>query len=705
MSQINSEQDTLAIPGLLDDEPEDEAPLAPHRGRRRTIIIISSILVLLLLGGILLTSLSGQRQRVVYQSQSVTQGDFAVSVNATGPLQANVYDLNFTGTGKLSEVDVQVGQTVKEGQTLGKLDPTSLQNTVNESQATVAASQAALGNAQNSYAATTGASQTSVASSQTALSNAQNTYTATTKASQASVDSAQTTLDNANSSLSQAQTQAAANVAAAQTSLDNARTNYNKVQAQTQQAVDAARVSLNDAQTNLDKVKAQTQAQLQVAYDTEQQAINTCNTETSPPPNCVADAQATYAQAQASAAAQVATAQSQVNTAQSSLSTAQAQQAEQNATAQGQVNIAQSALNTAQAQGGANIATAQNQVAAAQKQLAQSQAQANSQNTTAQGQVTAAEKQLAQAEAQANSQDVTAQGQINTAQGQLNTAQTQLSTAQYNVSNTILVSPHDGTVVAVNGTVGGTPGVTGSATTGTANIFVQIVDLSTLQVQASVNESDIGGVSVGDDVQFSVSAYGSRVFTGRVSAISPLGQSVSNVVSYPVLIDVDTQNLANANLLPGMTANATINTLVKHNVLTVPASAISFANSATSVGNPLPGRSLITQQQAKDAMSQANQLLQSLQQNGTDYSKDNPTAAYVLVQKGNTLSTQPVVVGLNNGQVYEVLSGLSANESVITGAQVQAVRGFAIGRLFGGARGGNRGGNGGTNGANGGNGG
>ena len=144
MSQSNSEQDTLAIPGLLDDEPEEEAPLAPNRRRRRTIIIISAILVIVLLGGILLSTLSSQRQRVVYQTQSVTQGDFAVSVNATGPLQANVYDLNFTGTGKLSEVDVQVGQTVKQGQTLGKLDPTSLQNAVNESQATVSASQTGL---------------------------------------------------------------------------------------------------------------------------------------------------------------------------------------------------------------------------------------------------------------------------------------------------------------------------------------------------------------------------------------------------------------------------------------------------------------------------------------------------------------------------------------------------------------------------------
>ena len=703
MSQANFEQDTLAIPGLVDDEPEEEASGSPNRRRGRTIIIISSILVILLLGGILLTTLGGQKQRVVYQTQRVTQGNFALSVNATGPLQANVYDLNFTGTGKLSEVDVQVGQTVKLGQTLGKLDPTSLQNTVNESQATVAASQTALGNAQNNYAATTGASQASVSSSQIALSNAQSNYAAAAKASQASVDAAQTTLNNAVSSLSQTQTQTSASIAAAQTTLDNARTNYNKVQAQTQQAVDAAKSSLNDAQTNLDKVKAQTQAQLQVAYDQEQQAINTCNTETSPPPNCVATAQDTYAQAQANAAAQVATAQNQVNTAQNSLSTAQAQQAAQNATAQGQVTSAQSALNTAQAQGGTSIATAQNQVSSAQKQLAQSQAQANSQNTTAQGQVSAAEKQLAQAEAQANSQDVTAQGQINTAQGQLASSQTQLSSAQYNVSNTLLVAPHDGTVVAVNGMVGGTPGVSGSSTTGTGNIFVQLVDLSTLQVQASVNESDIGGVAVGDSVQFSVSAYGSRVFTGKVSAISPLGQSVSNVVSYPVLINVDTQDSASTHLLPGMTANATINTLTRQNVLTISASALSFANSATTVGNPLPGRSLITAQQAKDALAQANQLMQTLQQNGTDYSKDNPAPAYILIQKGSTITAQPIVVGLNNGQVYEVLAGLTANETIITGAQVQSVRGFAIGRLFGGARGGAGGTrNGGTNGSNGG---
>ena len=147
-----------------------------------------------------------------------------------------------------------------------------------------------------------------------------------------------------------------------------------------------------------------------------------------------------------------------------------------------------------------------------------------------------------------------------------------------------------------------------------------------------------------------------------------------------------------------MTANATINTLVQHNVLTISSSAISFANSATTTGNPLSNRSLITSQQAKDAMTQATQMVQTLQQNGTDYSKDNPAPAYVLEQTGNTIVVKPIVVGLNNGQVYVVLAGLTANESVITGAQAQAARGFLLGRLFGGRNAGAGGGNRGTNG-------
>ena len=65
-----------------------------------------------------------------------------------------------------------------------------------------------------------------------------------------------------------------------------------------------------------------------------------------------------------------------------------------------------------------------------------------------------------------------------------------------------------------------------------------------------MNESDTGNLVVGEPAQFTVSAYGQRIFRGTVSAITPNGQTVSNVVTYPVTIDVDKRSLNGATLFP-----------------------------------------------------------------------------------------------------------------------------------------------------------
>ena len=588
-----SENEILPLPGFHDDvDPfEDHAPLPVKRSsRRRPLIIVSGILLAILLVGVIFFVINARRSRLIFQIQPVTQGNFALTVNGTGPLQSNVYNLNFTGTGKLSEIDVSVGQKVKKDQILGKLDPTTLQNALNESQTSVTAAQTSLGNAQANVDASAGASQASVSS--------------------------------------------------AQTSLGDAVQNLKDVQTQSQAAIDSAQVALSNAQSNLTKVQAQVQAQLTVAQDQENQADATCSSQTDPT-SCKQVAANQFAQAQAQAALQLTTAQGQVNT--------------------------------------------------AQKQLETAQAQSNVQNTSAQNQVNTAQKQLQTAQAQANAQNTTAQGQLNSAQSQLNTAQAQFATAQYNVNNTILKAPHDGVVAAVNGTVGGTPGVTGAttaaSTTGGSGTFVQIVDLSSLQIQASINEVDIGGIAVGDSVQFSVSAYPDQTFTGKVVAISPLGQTVSNVVSYPVYINVDPTG--NFNLLPGMTASATIVTDERPGVLMVPASAVTFARAAISA-NSSSRNGTIDQSQADTALATARQMLQNLQQRNPNLSKDKPTPAFVLERINGNIVVKPVVLGLTNGTTYVVLDGLTSHDSVVIGTQTatQAQGNAGGGGLFRGAGGG-----------------
>jgi HlyD family secretion protein len=277
--------------------------------------------------------------------------------------------------------------------------------------------------------------------------------------------------------------------------------------------------------------------------------------------------------------------------------------------------------------------------------------------------------------AQANVSNTTANGQVGSAQSQLKTALQQLQTAQDNLRNATLKAPHDGTVSILNGNVGGTPGLSsGSSTTASGGTFIQIVDATALQVVANVNETDTANLQVGQTAQFTVNAYGQRLFAGTVSAIAPNGQTVSNVVTYPVTIDVDPSDLKGARLLPGMTANVTVTVLQRTNVLLIPVDAVNFARLVSS-NSPTAGTpQLITQQVADAATNQARQMLNALQSQ-SDISADNPIPGFVVERLGNQYIAKPVVLGLTDGTTYEVLSGLSPGESFIVGTSSGSLSG------------------------------
>ncbi|MBX5451785.1 MAG: efflux RND transporter periplasmic adaptor subunit [Thermogemmatispora sp.] len=208
-------------------------------------------------------------------------------------------------------------------------------------------------------------------------------------------------------------------------------------------------------------------------------------------------------------------------------------------------------------------------------------------------------------------------------------------------------------------------GTTGAVSSPATTAFIQLVDLSSLQITANVNEADIGAVNTGQQVHFTVSAYGNRQFSGTIRAISPLGQSVSNVVTYPVTINVDLGSARGAHLLPGMTANLTITTLQHEDVLLVPTDAINFARNAATLSER-NGSPVIDPAQVKTALAQAHQLLQDLHNLPPG---EQPTPGYVLERSGERWVVKPVVLGLTDGNTYEVLAGLELGESIVTGAQ------------------------------------
>ncbi len=693
------EEHVLNLPDFSAMASEDEGsvlPPSPPWWRRRRAIIAFILIALLILAGFLAFFLIRGRQRpVTYEKQQVTQANFSLTVSATGPVQSSTYNVVFSGSGIIDQIDVSVGQTVVKGQVLAKLNKTSLQDALNAQQASVLAAQTGVNNAEANLSKSKEQSNASVQSAQTALTNAQNSLATQQAQSQTSVTASQTTLTNDQTNLTNTLAQSSTSTASAQTALSNAQTTLSHTQSESSASVSAAQTALNNAQTALVHTQAVSTANVAAAQtdlNNAQKALMVCKTSTPPPatdPTCttaqgnVNSAQKALVQAQAQANANNATAQANVATAQKALATAQTQASANNATAQNGVNTAQKSLTSAQTTATSTNATAQAKVSSDQVNLTLTIAQANSSNTTAQNAVNTAAKSLASAQASADASNTNLQGAVNTAQSQLQSALVGLQTAQHNLANATLLAPHAGIVTTINGTVGGTPGVpsgtTSTSTTGTGTgtgigigggggTFITIADTSTLQVQASVNESDTANLKVGEPAQFTVSAYGNRIFTGTVSAISPLGQTVSNVVTFPVTIDVNKDDLQNAILLPGMTASTTIVVVQQPDAVLVPVNAINFARTATSTANGIPA--LITPQQAVSALAQARQQRTDLINQNPSVAQDNPIPAYVIEQPDQTtFIAVPVVLGLTDDTYYVVLQGLSPGNIIVVGAQ------------------------------------
>ncbi len=327
--------------------------------------------------------------------------------------------------------------------------------------------------------------------------------------------------------------------------------------------------------------------------------------------------------------------------------------------AQAQVDAAQTNLNDAQSTLAAVQAQTAAQTAAAYDQEQSSITACNKVNSC----IVQAQDKYAAVQAQASAQNTAAQAAVDSAQGTLNTDQARLQTAQANLANSTLVAPHDGVVTTINGSVGGKPGDMASG--GAAGVFIQLVDLTQLQVAASVNEKYVGGIAVQDVAQFTVDTYGSRQFNGAVTGVNPTGSVSGGSVNYPVLIDVDSQSFAanGIHLLPGMQCQVTIITQQRLNVPIVPVTAARFAQQSA----PQSGTGLLSRKQIVAALTQAQQLQLNLVAAGVDLSQDHPTLTYLVGYQKGAYVAIPVVLGLSDGKNYEVLAGLSVGDSYVVG--------------------------------------
>lgn len=141
--------------------------------------------------------------------------------------------------------------------------------------------------------------------------------------------------------------------------------------------------------------------------------------------------------------------------------------------------------------------------------------------------------------------------------------------AETNLKYTRIYSPVDGIVISRDVDVGQTV----AATFQTPTLFTIAEDLKKMQINTNVDEADIGKIREGQDAEFIVDAYPDSPFYGRVEQVRNSPEVVQNVVTYDVVISVDNDEL---KLKPGMTANVTIITSVKKDVLKIPNAALRF---------------------------------------------------------------------------------------------------------------------------------
>ena len=213
------------------------------------------------------------------------------------------------------------------------------------------------------------------------------------------------------------------------------------------------------------------------------------------------------------------------------------------------------------------------------------------------------------------------------AKEQVVTSMQSVQKAQTNLGYATITSPIDGVVLskAVE------EGQTVAASFNTPELFIIAQDLTDMRVIADIDEADIGGVKEGQRVSFTVDAFPDDKFEGKVTQVRQQATTESNVVTYEVVISAPNNDL---KLKPGLTANVTIYTLEKNDVLVAPAKALRF----------MPNEALLKEGQTIEDVEALHKL----------WTLD-----------GNTFKAHKVEVGTSNGVLTEIVSGINAGTDVL----------------------------------------
>jgi HlyD family secretion protein len=231
------------------------------------------------------------------------------------------------------------------------------------------------------------------------------------------------------------------------------------------------------------------------------------------------------------------------------------------------------------------------------------------------------------------------QAQLQEARARVTQAKAYVERAQTNLDYTRITSPVDGVVVSRQVNVGQTV----AASFQTPTLFSIARDLTRMQIDASVDEADIGQVAEGQEADFHVDAFPDERFSGQVVQVRIAPSTTDNVVTYTVVIHVDNTGL---RLKPGMTATVSIKTGSKRDVLRLPAAALRFR----------PTRELLSALGAGIASGDAGTAPGALNSGSVWVVRDKKLARRVFVS-----------IGISDGSWMELASGdvTSADELAV----------------------------------------
>ncbi|NTV62861.1 MAG: HlyD family efflux transporter periplasmic adaptor subunit [Oscillochloris sp.] len=593
--------------------------LGGRKARRRfSPWVVLPLALILAAAGFLAWRTFGSRSAAAttVSTATVATSDLSVSVSGSGTVQpVQTRALSFSVSGTLTDVLVNVGDTVTEGQALATVDPQDLQMALLQAEANLKSAEASLASAKGE-----GATEADIASAKAKLTSAQASYEKTRTGSvtaaelesaKAQLASAQAKLDDLLDGPTAAELTSAQNtVQQAQLSLQSQRTSLAAAKEKAAGTVTTAANNLRDAQDSYSTV-----------YWSNRQLENS-------PSGLSQSAK----DEEASALRAVTNAEESLRQAQ--LAYEQAKQAESIGIQEAEASLKEAQQQLAELQEGAtatDIASARASLASAKANLATLQSPASAED------LAIARASLEQAQISLDS--LTTPGSASTiasAEASVAQAQVEYEQAKLDLEHGTLTAPFAGVVASVDATVGDDA----------SSASITVIDLTSFYVDLSLSESDIGSVVVGQPVTLTFDALSDVTIEGVVQTVAPVATVSSNVATYTVRVSFASGDAA---MKAGMTATGAIQTAQHEGALVVPTRAIQTVNGTKAIQVQQAGQPPVTVQVETGLVSNGMTEIVSCVDTGNQCVKSGDTVLIVTSTSTGTSSTTTTQNSLLSG--------------------------------------------------------